>query len=339
VSVGEKSVRRELVGANLALFALLMLGSVGYVVIEDWSWMDALYMTFITLTTIGFGEVREMSDLGRIFTIFLGLGGIGTVAFIATRSAQILINSNSLQRRQQAKMIEKTKDHYIICGYGRIGSRIASDLQQRSIPFVIIERDPSKLEQIVADEFLYIDGDAELEETLEVAGIHRAKGLILTLPQDQANVFVTLVARELSDSVFILARTDKIQNKRKLLRAGANSVVSPYEIGADRMAQVIFQPALDKFLEGVRHTGAMDLEEVQIEEGAALAGVTLAESDFRKHFDAIVVAIIDGKTQDMAFNPKDDATLRAGDSLVVLGSAEMVQRLREEGCTAKQIAQ
>ncbi len=334
MSAGGSNVRRELIGANVALFALMLLGSVGYVVIEGWSWLDSLYMTFITLTTIGFSEVGKLSDLGRIFTIFLGLGGIGTVAFIATRSAQILINSNSLRRRQQAKMIERTKDHYILCGYGRIGSRIAADLAKRNVPFVIIEKAPNKLEQIVADEHLYIDGDAELEETLELAGIQRAKGLILTLPQDQANVFVTLVARELNENIFILARTDKIQNKRKLLRAGANTVVSPYEIGADRMAQVILQPTMDKFMDGVRQTEAMNLEEVKIEAGSPLDGVTLAGSQFRKHFDAIVVAIIDADTDAIAFNPKGDVALTPGDSLVVLGSAEMVQKLREEGCTS-----
>lgn len=335
MSSGSDDVRRELLGANLMLLALMATGAVGYRVIEGWSWLEGFYMTFITLTTIGFGEVRDMSDLGRVFTIFLGLGGIGTVAFIATRSAQILINSSKLRKRQQEKMIERTRDHYILCGYGRIGSRIATDLKMRGVPFVVIENAPNKLEQIVADEHLYIEGDAETEETLERAGIARAKGLILTLPLDSANVFVTLVARELSQDIFILARTDKHQNKRKLLRAGANTVVSPYEIGADRMAQVILQPNVDKFMERIRHTEAMNLEEIMIEEGSSLDGTTLAKSQFRQKFDAIVVAIIDCETDTMAFNPKDDAELTPGDSLVVLGSREMVQRLRDEASTAQ----
>lgn len=335
MSSGSDDVRRELIGANLMLLALMATGAIGYRVIEEWSWLEGFYMTFITLTTIGFGEVRDMSDLGRVFTIFLGLGGIGTVAFIATRSAQILINSSKLRKRQQEKMIERTKDHYILCGYGRIGSRIATDLKKRGVPFVVIENSPAKLEQIVADEHLYIDGDAELEETLEMAGIGRAKGLILTLPLDRANVFVTLVARELNQEIFILARTDKHQNKRKLIRAGANTVVSPYEIGADRMAQVVLQPNVDKFMERIRQTEAMNLEEIMIEAGSSLDGTTLAQSQFRQKFDAIVVAIIDSETDTMVFNPKDDAELTPGDSLVVLGSREMVQRLRDEASTAQ----
>ncbi|NNE70014.1 MAG: potassium channel protein [Rhodothermales bacterium] len=334
MSQGSEEVRRELVGANLMLLALMLLCAVGYRVIEGWNWLEGFYMTFITLTTIGFGEVRDMSDLGRVFTIFLGLGGIGTVAFIATRSAQILINSNALRKRHQEKMIERTKDHYILCGYGRIGSRIAADLKSRGVPFVIIENAPKKLEQIVADDHLYVEGDAELESTLERAGISRAKGLVLTLPEDRANVFVTLVARELSQDIFILARTDKNQNKRKLIRAGANTVVSPYEIGADRMAEVILQPSLGKFMQRVRHTEAINLEEIKIDSDSALAGATVAASQFRERFDAIIVAIIDSETDEMTFNPKGSVKLTPGDSLVILGSKEMVQRVRQEGCTS-----
>ena len=326
--------RRELIAANIMLLALMALGAIGYVVIEDWSWLDAFYMTFITLTTIGFSEVRDLSDMGRVFTIFLGLGGIGTVAFIAARSAQILINSRSFRQRQLQKMIESLTDHYILCGYGRIGSRIAADLAARNVPFVVIERTEAKLDQIVADRHLHVEGDAEEDATLQRAGIDRAKGLILTLPEDRANVFVTLVAREINPDIFILARTDKEQNKRKLIRAGANTVVSPYEIGADRMAQVILQPNVDKFMQRVRDTASMNLEEVRIEKGAMLAGKTLAGSEFRKRFDAIVVAIIDVETDTMTFNPKEDVELTPGDSLVVMGSAEMVQKLREAGCSA-----
>ncbi|MBO6577386.1 MAG: potassium channel protein [Rhodothermales bacterium] len=332
LSRADDSARRELMAANLALAGLMGLGAVGYVVIEEWSWLDAFYMTFITLTTIGFGEVQSLSPLGRVFTIFLGLGGIGTVAFIATRSAQILINSRTFSERHRLKMIEKLSDHYIICGFGRIGSRIAVDLSVNDIPFLIIERSQPKIDQILDAGFTHVDGDAEEEMTLDAAGIRRAKGLILTLPEDRANVFVTLVAREMNPDVFILARTDKEQNRRKLLRAGANQVISPYEIGADRMAQVILRPDVDKFMSSVRFTESMNLQEVKIEEGSLLAGSSLDGSDFRSRFEAIVVAIIDKETDKMVFNPRSDVELTPGDSLVVLGSLEMVQQLREEGC-------
>jgi voltage-gated potassium channel len=332
------SIRRELITANLFLLGLMGLGGTGYVVIEGWPWIDAFYMTFLTVTTIGFGEVQTLSSVGRVFTIFLGLGGIGSVAFIATRSAQILMNSRAYRERSQRKMIEQLEDHYILCGYGRIGSRIATDLESRGVPFVVIELAPRKLKQIMDAGQLYIEGDAEEEDVLRQAGLERAKGLILTLPQDPANVFVTLVARDLNPDLFILARTDKHENKRKLLRAGANTVVSPYEIGADRMAQVILQPNVDKFMESVRHTESMNLEEVEVQACSMLDGKTLQESEFRKRFDAIVVAMIDDETDEMVFNPKGDVRLTPGDSLVVLGSAEMVELLRTEGCTSTKVA-
>jgi voltage-gated potassium channel len=165
-AVGDKQ-RGELFLANLLLLSLLGIGAMGYVLIEKWTWLDAFYMTFLTLTTIGFSEVGQLSSPGRIFTMFLGAAGIGTVAFIATRSAQLILTRRSYRERTLTKMIENTRDHYIVCGYGRIGSKIAEDLSARGVPFVVIENTPMKLEQIVAAEHLYVAGDAEEEETLK----------------------------------------------------------------------------------------------------------------------------------------------------------------------------
>jgi voltage-gated potassium channel len=323
--------------ANILLGLLLGVGTIGYTVIEGWTPLDSLYMTFITLTTIGFAEVHSMSDAGRVFTIAIGIVGIGSVAFIATRSVQVLLTSQRLRLRQITKMIQKTSDHYIICGYGRIGSRIAQDLARVGVPFVVIERSSAKIERLEKEDLLYVEGDAEEEEILTASGIERAKGLILTLPEDSSNVFVTLVAREINPDLFILARTDKHQNQKKLLRSGADKVISPYEIGADRMAQVILKPQVDRFMERVLHTGALNLvmEEVPIEEGAPIAGKTLADSKFRQQFDAIVVSIIDGVTRNMLFNPESNVVMKAGDVLIVLGSGEMVERLRTGGCVAQ----
>ncbi len=329
------SARRDLLLANLLLLSLLAVGTIGYSAIERWSVLDSLYMTFITLTTIGFSEVHELSAFGRLFTIVLGLLGIGTVAFIATRSAQILLTSHRLHLRQMKKMIQQTRDHYIICGLGRIGARIAQDLERQQVPYVVIEQNEQKLERLASPSTLYVCGDAEQEETLLAAGIERAKGLILTLPDDSANVFVTLVARELKPDLFVLARTDKHQNRRKLLRAGADKVISPYEIGADRMAQVILKPNVDQFMERVLQTGALNLvmEEVQVSEGSLIAGRTLSESQFRQRFDAMVVAIMDNATLSMDFNPGPTVVIKPNDLLIVLGSGEMIDRLRREGCS------
>jgi len=333
--VDNSSVRNELILANVVLLALLATGTIGYVLLEDWYWTDGLYMTFLTLTTIGFGEVHELSSLGRVFTIVIGLTGIGTVAFIATRSVQVVINSARFHQRQTMKTINKLSDHYILCGYGRIGKRIAEDLKRGGVPFVVIETDQKKLEQIEQSPLLYVAGDAEEESVLISAGLERARGLILTLPEDSVNVFVTLVARELNPKLFILARTNKHENRKKLLRAGADQVVSPYEIGADRMAQVVLRPNVDRFMDRVLRTEALNLtmEEVLIAEHAMIAGKTLASSGLRAKFDAIVVAIMNGVTKEMTFNPVADVKLNAGDTLIILGSQDMIERLKNDGCT------
>ncbi|GMQ83045.1 MAG: potassium channel protein [Rhodothermia bacterium] len=326
--------RRELLIATLFLLGLMGIGTVGYSMIEQWSLSDGLYMTFITMTTIGFQEVNELSSFGRILTIFIGLAGIGTVAFMATRSAQILVMGQRLKQRQLMQTISKLSDHYILCGYGRIGMRIAENLRRSGVPFVIIENAENKVDRLKTSHLLYIDGDAEEEESLEAAGITKARGLILTLPEDSVNVFVTLVAREINPDLFILVRTDKHENRRKLIRAGADKVVSPYEIGADRMAQVILRPAVDRFMEKVLHTEALNLmmEEVTVRHGASLAGKSLAESNLRQHFDAIVVSIMDGNSLEMKFNPDATDRINAGDTLIILGSQEMIQNLRKDGC-------
>lgn len=328
--------RRELLLANVFLVCLLLAGMVGYRVIEGWPWQDGLYMAFITLTTIGFSEVRELSTAGRIFTMLIGLAGIGAVAFIATRSAQLLLSAEPFRRRQISKMIDKTTDHFILAGFGRIGSRIAEDLQRSGTAFVVIETNDDKLPQLEKSGLLFVHGDAEHETILKQAGIERARGLILTLPEDRANVFATLVARELNPDLFILVRTDTHLNRRKLIRAGADKVVSPYEIGADRMAQVILKPNVDRFMERVLQAGALNftMDEVRVAAGSMIDGRTLKEADFRQRFDAIVVSIMKHESHDLSFNPGPDVRIDAGDTLIVMGSSEMIAKLRTEGCSA-----
>ena len=327
--------RHEIIVATFFLFALLVVGTFGYVHLEGWGWVDALYMTFITMSTIGFGEVEELSVAGRFFTIFIGLLGIGIVAYIATRSAQLLLADRNLRRRQLIKRIRRMENHYIICGYGNIGRRIAQDLDRARHPFVVIDWQQDVVEDLQEAVLPHVSGDAEEEETLREAGIERARGLILTLPEDSTNVFVALMARELNPKIFILARTNNRKNRSKLLHAGANKVISPDEIGADRMAQVILRPNVDRFMEHVLQTGALGLhmEEVMVEAGAPLDGKSLAQARLRQQFDAVVVALIDAETGEMKFNPRASDLIHAGDVLIVLGNHEMIERLREDGCT------
>lgn len=327
---------REILVASLFLFALLGAGTAGYMVIEGWNWVDGLYFTFITLTTIGFGEIHELSTTGRFFTILIAVFGIGSVAFIATRSAQLLLTSQRLRERHMIKKIERMKNHYVICGYGRIGSRIAEDLHRSNRPFIVIDHSAEQIEELRERGFLFVEGDAEDEETLRAAGLESARGIILALPEDSANVFVTLIAREMNPDLFILARTNYHRNRRKLLHAGADKAISPDEIGADRMAQVILRPQVDRFMDQVLRAGALGLimDQVTVQEGAPIAGKSLAESNFRQQFDAVVIAVIDGESQDMRFNPNARDTIDENDTLIVLGSQEMIERLRKEGCMA-----
>lgn len=326
---------REIIYGTFFILLIFAVGTAGYAYIEGWHWEDGFYMTFITLTTIGYTEVHELSRAGRFFTIFIAIFGIGSATFIVTRGAQLLLTSQRLQERHMNQRIARIEDHFIICGYGRIGARIARDLSESGNSFVVIERDEAVIENLKETNYLHLEGDAEQEDILKQAGILRARGLILALPDDSANVFVTLVARELDADLFILSRTTYYRNRRKLLHAGADKVIAPDEVGADRMAQVILRPHVDQFMEEVLHTGALGLEmdEVRVEEDAPLAGRTLAESNFRQRFDAVVIGVLDGGTDDLKFNPSPRDKIKAGDILVVLGSNEMITRLRVEGCT------
>ena len=327
---------REILFASLFLVCWLVIGTLGYAIIEDWPLMDGLYMTFITLTTIGFGEVKALSTVGRFFTILIAFVGIGSVAFVAARSAQLLLAGDLLRQRQLARRIKHMHDHYIICGYGRIGRRVAADLRHAGKAFVVVDLNEERIAEVQEEGMPALLGDAEDERTLRKAGIENARGLITLLHEDSDNIFVTLVARELNPALFILARTSDAKNRRRLLQAGAHKVVAPSDVGADRMAQVILRPNVDRVMAQVLKASSLSLQmdEVKVEPDAPLAGKSLAESQFRQQFDVVVITIIKGGSGEMAFNPGPDHQIDAGDILIVLGSQEMIGRLSEEGCKA-----
>jgi voltage-gated potassium channel len=327
--------RREIFLASLALLVLFAIGTSGYALLEGWSWMDGLYMTFITLSTIGFQEIHTLSDTGRLFTLGLGITGIGLLTFVVARSAQLLFASERLRERRIMKQINDLSGHYIICGYGRVGQRLAEDLQNVGKPFVVVDIADEEIEELRQNDLLYVQGNAEEEEVLRKAGIDRAHGVILTLPTDSSNVFVALTARQMNPNLFILARTVAHDNRAKLLHAGADKVIAPSEVGADRMAQVVLRPNVDEFMEQVLHANALSLQidEVEVHPSAPLAGQSLAESNFRQQFDAVVIGMIDADTGEMTFNPMPTARIDAGDILIVLGDSSVIRALREKVCT------
>ncbi|WP_420456561.1 potassium channel family protein [Rubrivirga sp.] len=328
------TVPREIALGTVAVAALLVIGTVGYVTIEGWRPMDAFYMTFITLSTIGFSEVRPLSDAGMVFTVGLAFVGIGTFATIATRVVQLVVTSVTLRQRAMQRRIANLSDHYVVAGFGRIGHRVTRDLVSADRDVVVIDQQDDQAAQLDALGLPFVQGNAEEEATLRAAGIERAAGLVLVLPQDAANVFVALTAREIAgDALFIVARTNEQTSLNKLVRAGADKVISPPEIGADRIAQTILRPRVDRFMEQVLGVKALDvdLEEVTVEAGSLLDGRSLATVDFRRQFDAVVVGVLRGASGEWRFNPDPKLPLEAGDALIVLATAEQIRKIRAEG--------
>ena len=322
--------------ATVLLTLWLAVGTAGYVILEGWSVIDGLWMTFITLTTIGFNETHTLSTAGRFFTIAFAFIGIGTVAYVAARWARLLLAGNLIRQRQRARIIRGMRNHYIVCGYGRIGRQLVADLREARRDVVVVEKSAELVRELRENDIPVVHGDATDEDALLEAGINRASGLISGLPSDSVNVFVTLVARELKPDLFILARTNDERNRKKLIQAGAAHVVAPSNVGALRMAQVILRPYVDRFLSQVMKTDdlGMIMEEALVEPGSFLAGKTLQEARFRQHFDAIVINVIKGNTMAMRFNPGPGDRIDGGDILIVLGRQEMLERLRQEGCSA-----
>ncbi|MDX1639411.1 MAG: potassium channel protein [Balneolaceae bacterium] len=325
----------RIIGATGVLLFVFAIGSIGYHVIEGMEFFDGFYMTFITITTIGFAELQNLTDAGRVLTMVVFVMGIGVISYIASQTTQLIFESEIFRKRAMKKQLDKMENHYIICGYGRIGHRIAQVLKQADIPVVVVENRDSSIERIKEDRLLYVEGDAQEESVLIEAGIQRAKGLICTLSRDQDNVFVTLIARELNEQIFILVRTNQRANTKKILRSGANKVISPYEVGADRMANVILRPHVDQFMNQILGGEHQDhiFDEVKVFEGSDLAGKTLAEAKIRQRYFVVIIAIIpEGETEQIRFNPGSDDRINAGDSLVVLGDVDRIEQLRSDGC-------
>ncbi len=320
----------------LIVFLLIVLmtgGIVGYMVIEDWSFLDSVYMTVISLTTVGYGEVHPLTPSGRVFTVFLLLTGLGLVSYSVSLLAQAALEGHIKGiwgRRKMDKEISKLRYHYIICGYGRIGRTIAKAVRNRGLPVVIVENDPEIQQEIEKDGFLYIPGDATHDETLKQAGVERARGVICVLPTDPKNVYATLTARSLNPGLIIVARADDANAEQKMIQAGADKVISPYEIGARRMALAILQPTVTEFLDLAVHATGFNLqiEQIEIKEGSYLDGLSLQQASLRQKTGASVLAV-QREDKEMVVSPPPDFVLRAGDIIVALGSAKALQSLNE----------
>lgn len=317
----------------LALVSVIAVGTAGYTVIEGWSPFDALYMTVITLATVGFREVHELSRHGMAFTIVLIIFGAGIIAYAIGSVAQFMVEGHLqrvLGRRKVEKQIERLSGHYIICGFGRIGAIICRELRTKPLPFVVVEKDPHLCEKIAHERYLYVAGNATDDDILIAAGIRRARGLITVVTSDTDNVYITLTARGLNPELFILARAGEEGSEKKLARAGASKVISPYTIGASRMAQAILRPSVMDFIE-IATAGQnieLQLEEIRVQHGSQLVDTTLVDSGIRKDLGLIIVGILkdDGR---MIFNPAPETTIREGDVLIALGQQSAIVNLEQ----------
>jgi voltage-gated potassium channel len=315
---------------GLAL-GLGLVGVAGYVVIEGWTWDDALFMTVITLSTVGYGEVRQLSGAGRIFSILLILSGVGVVAYSFAVIADYLIAGelNGILRRQRMKRtIQHFQGHYVICGFGRVGQQVVEGLIANHHALVVIDTDPQHSSTLDALGIPHVDGDATDDDVLKGAGIERARGLCTCLPSDAANVFIVLSARTLNPDLFIIARSNQPASTSKLRIAGANQVINPYQITGRRMAALLLQPGVVEFLDVVMHQGDLELrvEEIRIGQTSSLNGYTLTALRIRNETGVNVLAVRqhNGKlVTDLSVDP----VLHAGDALIGLGTSQQLAAL------------
>ena len=318
----------------LVLAAILLGGTFGYVAIEGCTPLDGLYMTMITITTVGFSETFPLSPAGRVFTILLIVSGVSYVLYVFTKFTEAVVEGGVRKvvgRINMDKKLSRLHDHYIVCGYGRIGKVICQSFKDKGLDFVIIDNDAEEIKEIAALGYFFLEGEATDDDMLIKAGVARARGLIAVVSSDADNVYITLSAKELNPDLFIMARSSgKRGADSKLKRAGADRVISPYFIGGRQMANMILRPTVIDFLDLTVHEGesGLRLEEVRLGAGAVFVGQSLMESGLRQKYDIIVVAIKRGGRDRMLFNPSHETVLEGGDTLIVLGESENVERLK-----------
>ncbi len=313
------------------LLVLPAIGVAGYCWIEGWPVLDALYMTVITLSTVGYTEVHPMSSAGRIFTMGLIAGGGVLAAYALTQVAQIVFSGelrSSWAAQKRRRMLAELSQHFIVCGYGRVGRNVVTELQSEQLPFVVIEPQPEKVAAVQESGALAVQGDAAVEGVLRQAGIERARGLVACAKTDADNVFIVLTARSLRPDLIIVARADVEESEAKLRRAGASRVILPYHITGRRMVTMLVRPDVADFLDEVSHTSGLELvlEQIQIAPTSPLAGLALAVAQARHDFDVTVLAC---KHADGQWNtrPHSETVVQPGCQLIALGTLPNLQKL------------
>jgi voltage-gated potassium channel len=316
--------------AVLAVFGAIAVGTVSLHFIEGWSLLDSLYATTQIVTTVGFGDVTPVTRPGRIFSTVFMLFGVGIVLFALTNAVQSIVQSElvaALGQRRRTRKMSKLKQHYIVCGAGRVGSRLVRDLKRSGDHFIVLERDAEKAAALNEHGITVLARDATLEESLRDAGVEHARGLAACLPDDAKNVYVVLTARGLNPDLHIVARAAEEQAELKLRRAGANRVVAPTIIGGDRMAVALTKPAVSDFIDSITASElGLAFEQVEVESSSAFAGRKLRDTNIRPELDVVIVAVR-RQEGEMQFNPSGDHTILSGDMLIAIGHPASLLKL------------
>lgn len=329
---GDRGFRLQGPGLAVALLLLVIVfGMMGFHLIEGWGYWRSAYITITGITTV---NLPEMSRGGEMFSVVLLFAGISAALYTFTLVATVVVEGGlpkRLQRRRSDRMLETISDHFIICGYGRIGSIVAHQFLRQHVPFAVIERDGERVQAAMNDGALAVEADASREEVLKRVGIDRARGLVAAVGTDAENVYTVLSARVLRPNLFIIGRAETDDAKLKLKRAGADRVLSPYQIGALQIAQAALRPAVVDFMDLA--TGAnnieLTLEQIPIAAASPLVSRKLVEANLRQRYGVIVVGI-QRQDRSMEFNPEPDTTIRDGDKLVVLGRPDSMKKLETE---------
>ena len=319
--------------ALISILILIVIGTAGFYFIEGWNVLESFYTTVMTLTTIGYGDFAPKTRGGMLFTVLLVIFGVGTMLYTVGLVAQTMVEGRLtmlLGRGKMEKTIDKMKNHYIVCGCGRIGYLICRELAAEKVDFVVVDNNPEVIQKIGEEGFVYFRGDAIHDKCLIGAGIKRARGIVCVLPTDAQNLYVILTAKELNPDIWILSRSEEEESEHRLLRAGANRVMSPYTLGGTRMAMAILRPAMLDFIEITTRRQSLELrmDELEICEGSPLVGKSLEESEIRQRYGLIIVAVKKDSGK-MIFNPVASYVIQSGDKLIALGEEDNVSKLSQ----------
>lgn len=315
------------------LLLLLVLGTTGYVVLENWSMLEGLYMTIITVTTVGFKEVRDLSSAGRVLTLGIIVCGVVVLALFVQQVNRLAIEwefRNLLWRQKVDKTVKSLKDHVVLCGYGKVGREVLRECAAAKVPVVVVEKEEALIREMEGGGIPAVMGDATDEEVLRKAGVERARGVITSLDNDADNVYVCLNARALRPGLSIVARAADDRAVRNLQQAGATRVISPSAIGGTQMAHALLRPAVLDFMHLTTSGGTLDLQmdQLHLRAGAPMLGTTLRDSNLRSRYRVVVVAILKGDGRTL-YNPEPDERLEEGDTLIVLAPPASLNELAE----------